>query len=74
MGIKFDKNSLAVKQNNYLIKIVNVYVVYDLDAWPKLPVKNFTIKDYLFGAASIVKKTDKEKYEYSGYEVAFDGK
>ena len=58
MGIKFDKNSLAVKQNNYLIKIVNAYVVYDLDAWPKLPVKNFTIKDYLFGAASIVKMTD----------------
>ena len=29
-GIKFDKDALAVEQNNYLTKIVNVYIVYDL--------------------------------------------
>ena len=34
MGIKFDKDPLAVEQNNYLSKIVTVYIVYDLDAWP----------------------------------------
>ena len=33
MGIKFDKDLLAVEQNNYLNKIVNVYIVYDVDAW-----------------------------------------
>ena len=33
IGIKFDKDSLAVEQNNYLSKIVNAYIVYDLDAW-----------------------------------------
>ena len=32
MKIKFDKNPLTVEQNNYLSKIVNVYIVYDLDA------------------------------------------
>ena len=32
MGIKFDKDPLAAKQNNYLTKIVNVYIVDDLDA------------------------------------------
>ena len=30
MGIKFDKDPL--EQNNNLNKIVNVYIVYDLDA------------------------------------------
>ena len=30
MGIKFDKYPLAVEQNNYLNKIVNVYIVYDV--------------------------------------------
>ena len=30
--IKFDKDSSAVEQNNYLTKIVNVYIVYNLDA------------------------------------------
>ena len=31
MGIKFDEDLLAVEQNNHLSKIVNVYIVYDLD-------------------------------------------
>ena len=30
IGIKFDKYPLAIEQNNYLTKIVNVYIVYDL--------------------------------------------
>ena len=31
MGIKFHKDPLAVEQNNYTTKIVNGYIVYDLD-------------------------------------------
>ena len=63
MGIKFDKNCLVVEQNNYLNKILNAYVVYNLDAWPKILLKHFTIKNCLFGATSIVKDSDKEEYE-----------
>ena len=37
IGIKLDKDPLALEQNNYLTKIVNVYIVYDLDAWPRNP-------------------------------------
>ena len=73
-GIKFDKNPLAVEQNNYLTKIVNVYIVYDLEAWPKIPLRNFTLKNCLFRATNIVKNNDKEKYVYSGYGIVFDGK
>ena len=29
MGVKFDKDLLAVEQNNYLTKILNVYIVYE---------------------------------------------
>ena len=32
IGIKFDKKSLAVEQNNYLTKIVNVSIVHYLDS------------------------------------------
>ena len=32
MGIKLDKDPLIVEQNNYLPKIVNIYIGYDLDA------------------------------------------
>ena len=40
-GIKYDKNHLGVVQKNTLTKIVNVYIVYDLDAWPKIVLRNF---------------------------------
>ena len=32
MRIKFNKDLLAVEQNNYLTKILSVVIVYDLDA------------------------------------------
>ena len=60
--IRFYKDPLGVKQNNYLIQIVNVYIVYDLDDWPWNPTNNFKFKNCLFGTASVVKNNDKEKY------------
>ena len=71
MRIKLDKDPLAVK-NNYLSKIVNVYIAYDLDAWPRNPTNNFKFKNCLFGATNIVKNSDKEKYMYCGYGITFD--
>ena len=72
MGTKFDKNPLAVEQNNYLTKTVNVYIIYELDTWPRIPTNNFKFKDCLFGATNVVKNSDKEKYVYSGYGITFD--
>ena len=74
MRIKFDKGPIAVEQNNYTTKIVNAYIVYDLDAWLNNPLKNFELKNYLFGPTSIVKSSDKGKSVYSGYGIAFDRK
>ena len=45
-----------------------------LDNWPKNPLRNFTLKNYLFGLTNIVSDNDKEKYMYSGYGIAFNGK
>ena len=47
METKFDKDPLAVEQNNYLTKIVI--------NWPKIPLKNFTLKNVLFEASNIIK-------------------
>ena len=55
-----------------MIKIVNVYIVYDLDGWPRNPTNNFKLKNCLFGATNIVKDNDKEKYVYSGCRITFD--
>ena len=56
MGITFDKDPLAVEQNKCVSTIVNVYIVYDLDAWPRNPTNNFKFKTCSFGATSVVKK------------------
>ena len=45
MRLKFDNDRLVVEQNNYSIKIVNAYIVYDLDAWAKYPTNNFKFKN-----------------------------
>ena len=72
IGIKFDKYPLAVEQNNYLTKILNNYIAYDLDAWLRNTTNNFKFKNFLFGATNMVKHSNKEKYLYSGYGITID--
>ena len=52
-------------------KIVNIYIVYELDA---LSSQNNgpTLKNCLFGAVTLTKNADIDKYGYSGYEIGFD--
>ena len=71
IGIKFDKDPLAVEQNNYLIKFVNVCIDYDLVVWSKNLTSSFRFKNCLFGPTSVVKTNDKENYIYSGYGITF---
>ena len=65
---------LAVEQNNYLTKIVNFYIVSDIDAWPTIPLRKFTLNKCLFRATNIIRNSDKEKYVHTGSRKAFDGK
>ena len=60
IGIKFNSTTLAIEQNNFATKIVNVFIIYDLDNWPKNPLRNFAINSCLFGATNIVKKMKKK--------------
>ena len=73
MGIEFENDPLTLEQSNYLTKVVNVYIVYDLEAWPKVLLDNFKLKNYLFGTTRVVKSSIKEKQVDSGYEIVFDG-
>ena len=71
MRIKFDKDPLAVEKNKYVTKIA--YIVYDLYAWPNNPLNNFILKNCMLVATNIVKNSDKEKWIYSTFGIAFDG-
>ena len=72
--LQFNNNFLVVELSNYTARTVNVYIVPDLDYWPKIQRRNFTSKDFLFGVTNIVTNNNKEKYVYSRYGIAFDGK
>ena len=64
MGIQFHRNPLVVEQTNCLIKIVNIYIVCDLAAWPQNLSNNYKFKNSLFGATNIVKKMVIKKIMY----------
>ena len=71
--IKFNNSILAAEQNTNAIKLLNVYIVYDLDDRPKISHTNFKVGNCFFVATNVVENTDKEKWMYSGYGKAFDG-
>ena len=74
IGIQFSYTYLVSVQISYTTNIVNVYIVYDLDNWPKNLLRKFTPKNCLFEVTNIVRNSDKEKCVYSGYGITFDGR
>ena len=71
-GTKFHDHPLTSEQNNYLTKMLGVYIVNDLHAQPRNPTNNLKFKNCLFGATSTLKNSGKEKYVHSGYGIIFD--
>ena len=55
----------------YHKKVVNIYIVYELGASSSSD-SDPTLKNCLFGAVTLTKNTDIEKYGYSGYAIGFD--
>ena len=50
---------------------VNVFIIYELGA-SSYNDSNPTLKNCLFGAVTLTKNVDIEKYRYSGYGIGFD--
>ena len=51
--------------------IVNIYIFYELGA-SSSHNNDPTLKNCLFGAVTLTKNADIDKYGYSGYGIAFD--
>ena len=51
--------------------MVNIYIVYELGA-SNSHIDDPTLKTCLFGAVTLTKNADIDKYEYSGYGIGFD--
>ena len=52
-------------------KVVNIYIVYELGA-SSSHNNDPTLKKCLFGAVTLTKNADIDKYGYSGYGIGFD--
>ena len=72
-SVKF--TSSCLKQSNKLTytyrKVVNIYIVYELGA-PSSQANDPKLKNCLFGAVTLTKNADIDKYWYSDYEIRFD--
>ena len=55
-------------------KIVNIYIVYKIIRIANINNRddNLTVLNALFGAVSLAKNVDVNKYKYSGYVIVFD--
>ena len=72
--VKFTRSCL--KKSGHILthkNIVNVDIVYELGA-SSSDFSNPTLKNCLFGAVTLTKNADIEKYKYSGYGIGFDRK
>ena len=52
-------------------KVVNIYVIYEISK--SINISDYqTLENFLFGAVTLTKNADINKYKYSGYGVGFD--
>ena len=52
-------------------KIVNIYIVYEINKNGNTS-SDPTLENCLFGAVSLTKNANIDRYQYSGYGVGFD--
>ena len=70
--VKFTGNCLKQPKISYTQgKVVNIYIVYELDA-SSSHNNDPTLKNCLFGAVTSTKNNGIDKYGYSGYGIGFD--
>ena len=70
--VKFTRSCLKQSKVSYTHStIVNIYIVYELGASSSND-NDPTLKNCLFGAVTLTKNSDIEKYGYSGYGIGFD--
>ena len=72
--VKFTGSCLKQSKISYTHgKVVNIYIVYELGASSSSD-SDPTLKNCLFGAVTLTKNTDIDKYGYSSYGIGFDRK
>ena len=55
-------------------KIVNIYIVYEINKKDNTISSDPTLENCLFGAVTLTKNVNIDRYGYSGYGIGFDRK
>ena len=72
--VKFNRTFLRQPKISYIHgKTVNIYIVYELGV-SSSHSDDPTLKKSLFGAVTLTRNADINKYQYSGYRIGFDRK
>ena len=73
--VKFSGSCLKQDKITYTHgKIVNIYIVYEINKKDNTVISDPSLENCLFGAVTLTKKADTDKYGYSGYGIGFDRK
>ena len=73
--IKFNRSCLKQDKITYTHgKIVNIYIVYEINKNDNTISSNPTLENCLFGAVTLTKNVNIDRYGYSGYRIGFDRK
>ena len=71
--VKFTGNCLKQDKVTFNQKnVANIYIIYELNKIAAIGNNFPTLENALFGAVTLNKNTDIDKYEDSGYGVGFD--
>ena len=78
-SIDYAGNKIRVKCNGSCLKIsythkkiVNIYIVYEINKKDSTIISDLALENCLFGAVTLTKNANIDKYGYSGYGIGFD--
>ena len=72
--MQFNNTTLVVEQKLYAAKTENAYILYDLDNWPKITIRNVASKIFFFGVTNIPKNSVKSEVYIVAMEYHLMGK
>ena len=53
-------------------KVINIYISYILNQWPRDLTRDFILDNCLFGSVKLTKNADPDKHRYAGYGIGFN--
>ena len=73
--VRFRESCLKQLKMSYTHgKVANIYIVYEINKKDSTTNIDPTLENCLFGAVTLTKNVNIDKYGYSGYGIGFDGR